>query len=286
MDGRSLRIEKLGAVVALLAFLYLSQPVPAQAPQPSVEEIVQPGDRYDASLPPDAKVAAPGLQTLSFSFSHGELAWCYHLALEGNTWKGKRWSECTLPSGCSRSTSALLCLPLPGFDASLCWQKDERWGGMAKKPPTRHFYQTFTVDGKEVSCLVIETAAEIPLSRSTSVLSLTYGPLKRELLRWQWQEEIKARITLRLCPDCNWYYVRLRVGNREAGPGWREAPSNEANGHTQVRLSWSDQQEQYRIQWRKRIQRGPGGQLAECFIGPPRNLLEKGWDGEGPAPVD
>jgi len=293
----------LGAVPALFAQVF-----PLAGPFSSQKEQVHDGDHYRRSLPRNARVAEPGLSVLSFAFfaggeqlfgwkpwadcrkhptvapfvyalancplvralwEGGDPSWCYRVQLECRTWEGKRWSECTFPGGCSRSERFAVCLPVWAFDTKLCWQQERRWGDMVKgKPRTRHSFEDFVVEGKKVKCLFAETVVDVTVYQRTATLTLTTGPRQTVLLKQQWQRAIEGRITLRLSPDCNWYYAKLRLGKQETGPGWRRAPDNLTSGERHGLPHWTDWNEEYRIHWRKRIEKYADDQFGETFIGP------------------
>jgi hypothetical protein len=169
-----------------------------------------------------------------------------------------------------------LSLPLGAFHCQFYWSQETSWGHHdSDQKPTRHFYQEFDVDGKKVKCLCVEATPDFPVYRHSGSIRLSAGPQQTALIQFPWQKEIRGQLTLRLSPDCNWYYVKIRLGKLEAGPGWRQAPSNLADGRSDGCLHWTDWHEEYRISWSKRIDFGPGGGLGELFIGPPRKIREK-----------
>jgi hypothetical protein len=258
------QLVRFATILTVLVFLPCAS-ARAEKPDDS-KEVFYPGQRYDDALPLNAKVAQPGLRRLIFDLSEFDQTgrgWCYQVHLESNAWEGKRWHRCRFPAGASSRDvdPAGFRFLAVNLDRVVVIQR----GGMEKEPVVRELQHKLLVDGKEVSCQCVEAVVDLPISRKTTHLRVYCGPYER---RFEWQQETSAKLTLRLSPEANWYYVKLNYGELEAGSGWREVPHNQTDGHSEVKAPWPGRKESFLIQWQKRIQKGPGGGLSETQISP------------------
>jgi hypothetical protein len=213
--------------------------------------------------------------------------WAYELLVETHAWEGKRWSACSFTSGASVNRYFGLSVPLGVWGLRLRLRHEAHWGDTPAKPPrTVHGIREYVIDGKPVKCLWVEAQVRLPAFRAVDSLSLTSGPAESVLIEGGLTREEPATLTLRMSPESNWYYAQVTQGRRKGGPGWRRAPNNRYEGSVSAALRWTGWEEEYHAQWQKRLWGDPKGGYGEEGMGPAPELLKKGWNGEGAAPVD
>jgi hypothetical protein len=170
---------------------------------------------------------------------------------------GRDVVECDSPSSSSSADEWNRSVDLWGL-ASLTYQGRRRGEAFVDgQPQTRLYREKLPVAGQRVDCRCAEGTVRLTLVHETWVtLTLRAGATDMVLFRSGRPGVVKYPGTLivRLCPEANWYYMKLKYGKWDVGPGWKEAPAAEAYGGHGGWLHFTGLHEEYSLEWTKRLQ--------------------------------